>query len=147
MHRLLDTLKRIMQSPTRKKRLPARRSMPIPLKMKPLLPPVQPTNKEVQYLAFFTDYCKSNDFEAYHVMLPDDFDLTFKSRNNNDRVEPKNDASLEQQQEEEEEVEEEEKERIIIENVTESADLFENSSCVYIQKDRINLTHYASSIT
>lgn len=138
MHRLLDTLKRIMQPPIRKKRPLARRSVPIPPKAKPLAPAAHLTNEQIQFLVFFTDHCKSDDFEAaYRAKLPEDFDLTFQSRD----VEPKIDATLDQEQEEEKEEEEEMevKEEIVVENVTEFADLFENSSCVYIPKKIVSV--------
>ncbi|XP_072763361.1 cilia- and flagella-associated protein 100-like [Anoplolepis gracilipes] len=77
MHRLLDALNRIMEPPTKKKRPLSRRSMPIAVKTKPLLLLPKPTDEEIQYLTFFTDYCKHNDFVTYRSKLPDDFDLTF----------------------------------------------------------------------
>lgn len=75
MHRLLDALKRIMEPPAKKKRLLTRRSVPTTVKTKPLLLQPKPTDEEIQYLTFFTDYCKHNDFVAYRSKLPDDFDI------------------------------------------------------------------------
>lgn len=80
MHRLLDALKRIMEPPTRKKRSLIRRSVPITVKTKPLLRLPKPTDEEAQYLTFFTDYCKHDDFVTYRSKFPDDFDLTFQSK-------------------------------------------------------------------
>ncbi|EFN60791.1 Coiled-coil domain-containing protein 37, partial [Camponotus floridanus] len=77
MHRLLDALKHIMEPPSKKKRPLNRRSMPITVKTTPPSLPPKPTDEEIQYLTFFTDYCKHNDFVTYRSKLPDDFDLTF----------------------------------------------------------------------
>lgn len=80
MHRLLDALKRIMEPSTRKTRPLIRRSVPIMIKMRPpsLLP--KPTDEEAQYLTFFTDYCKRDDFVTYRSKFPDDFAFTFQSK-------------------------------------------------------------------
>lgn len=79
MHRLLNALKRIMEPPTKKKRLLSRRSVPITMKTKPPSLPPKPA-EEIQYLTFFTDYCKHNDFVTCRSKLPDDFDLTFLNK-------------------------------------------------------------------
>lgn len=34
----------------------------------------------MQYLIFFTNYCKQEDFTAYRDQFPDDFDLTFQDK-------------------------------------------------------------------
>lgn len=145
MHRLLDALKRIMEPPVRKKRPLIQRSMPAMLKVKPPSLPPEPTDEEAQYLTFFTDYCKRDDFISYLSKFPDDFDMTFRSKRN-DAV-----ADLEMTLNDEpsngEEEQEEEHNKSIIENVTELVDLFESSTCMYLPKDHISLSHYASSIT
>lgn len=41
---------------------------------------LEPTEEEMQYLTFFTDYCKTEDFTTYRPQFPDDFDLTFKKQ-------------------------------------------------------------------
>lgn len=75
MHRLLDSLKRIMEPPKKKKRPLNRRSVPIALKIKPPSLALKPTDEEIQYLTFFTDYCKHNDLITYRSKLPDDFGI------------------------------------------------------------------------
>ncbi|EZA61449.1 Coiled-coil domain-containing protein [Ooceraea biroi] len=145
MLRLLDELKRIMEPPPRKKRPLIQRSAPAALRAKPPSLPPQPTDEEAQYLTFFTDYCKRDDFVAYRSKFPDDFDLTFQSKRRGDaevEATTSNEAPSNREQEQEED-----NKATIIENVTESVDLFENSSCVYVRKDRISLTRYASSVT
>ncbi|XP_012529142.1 cilia- and flagella-associated protein 100 [Monomorium pharaonis] len=82
MHRLLDTLKRIMEPPTKKKRPLIRRSVPITTKTRLPLRLPKPTDEEVQYLTFFTDYCKQDDFVTYRFKFPHDFDLTFQRKHN-----------------------------------------------------------------
>lgn len=69
-----------MEPPTKKKRPLVRRSTPIAKKIKPPPVSVKPTTEEAQYLTFFTDYCKREDFVAYRARFPDDFDLTFRSK-------------------------------------------------------------------
>ncbi|KAG5318404.1 CP100 protein, partial [Pseudoatta argentina] len=81
MHRLLEALKRVMELPVSKKRPLIRRSVPIITKMKPPLRLSRPTDEELQYLTFFTDYCRvHDDFVTYRFKFPDDFDLTFQSK-------------------------------------------------------------------
>lgn len=156
MHRLLDALKRIMEPPARKKRPLIQRSAPVVVKVKP--PPVaaRPTDEEAQYLTYFTDYCKRDDFVAYRSEFPDDFDLTFQSRRVDTEIETIIGKSISEEpallpfigEEPDSGEREEDNHSIVIENVTESADLLENNSCVYIPKDRISLTRYdASSVT
>lgn len=41
---------------------------------------LEPTEEEMQYLTFFTNYCKTEDFTTYRPQFPDDFDLTFKKQ-------------------------------------------------------------------
>lgn len=110
MHRLLDALKRIMEPPSRKKRPLIRRSVPITTKTRPPSRLPKPTDKEAQYLTFFTDYCRRNDFVMYRSKFPDDFDLTFQSKRGDIEIEIAtfNDvsSSREQMQEKEEEKEE-----------------------------------------
>nr|XP_012216499.1 PREDICTED: coiled-coil domain-containing protein 37-like [Linepithema humile] len=93
MHRLLDALKRIMEPPARKRRPLIRRSAPVVAKIKP--PPValKPTTEEAQYLAFFTDYCRRDDFVAYRARFPDDFDLTFRRKRDDVETEMSNGVS------------------------------------------------------
>lgn len=80
MHRLLDALKRIMEPPARKKRPLVRRSEPVAARVRPPSRLLTPTDEEAQYLTFFTDYCRRDDFVAYRSRFPDDFDLTFEGR-------------------------------------------------------------------
>ncbi|KAL0118139.1 hypothetical protein PUN28_009069 [Cardiocondyla obscurior] len=80
MHRLLDALKRILEPPAKKKRPVIRRSAPITLKTRPMSRLLKPTDEEAQYLTFFTDYCRHDDFVTYCSKFPDDFDLTFLSK-------------------------------------------------------------------
>ncbi|KYN44155.1 Coiled-coil domain-containing protein 37 [Trachymyrmex septentrionalis] len=81
MHRLLDALKRLMEPPASKKRPLIRRSVPIITKLKPPLLSPKPTDEEIQYLTFFTDYCRlRDDFVTYRSKFPDDFNLTFQSK-------------------------------------------------------------------
>lgn len=141
-----------MEPPITKKRPLVRRSAPIVSKMKPVSLLLQPTDEEIQYLTFFTDYCKRDDFIAYRTKFPDDFDLSFKSKRAGTSI---NEATTlvtetitdERSMVEGENDEEKRNERTNGENVTESTDLFENSSYVNVPKDRLSLTHYASSIT
>ncbi|XP_011050898.1 PREDICTED: uncharacterized protein LOC105143978 [Acromyrmex echinatior] len=108
MHRLLEALKRVMELPVSKKRPLIRRSVPIIIKMKPPLRLSKPTDEELQYLTFFTDYCRvHDDFVTYRSKFPDDFDLTFKSKQ--DDIKNKtilNDTSSNQKEKEKEEEEE-----------------------------------------
>ncbi|CAK9801882.1 Cilia- and flagella-associated protein 100 [Anthophora plagiata] len=99
MHRLLASLKRVMEPPVTKRRSLMWRSIPSFQRAKPIPPPPEPTDEEAQYLTFFTNYCKQEDFTTYRSQFPDDFDLTFQAR----RLE-----SEEALGEEEEEMEEEE---------------------------------------
>lgn len=144
MHRLLDMLKRILESPKRKKRPLVRRSEPVTTRTKLLLGLPKLTNEEIQYLTFFTDCCK-RDFVTYHSKLADDFDLTFQRKYDyNVEATTFNDASSSRVQrlsekEDEEERLRRENECIIIENVTESAHLFENSSRTYTRKDIVSV--------
>ncbi|XP_076391290.1 cilia- and flagella-associated protein 100 [Megachile rotundata] len=80
MHRLLDSLKRAMEPPIIKKRPLMWRSVPLGQRVKEIPAPLEPTEEEKQYLAFFTEYCKDEDFEAYRSLFPDDFDLSFEPR-------------------------------------------------------------------
>ncbi|XP_018314408.1 cilia- and flagella-associated protein 100 [Mycetomoellerius zeteki] len=113
MHRLLDALKRVMEPPVSKKRSLIRRSVPIITKMKP--PPYlpKPTDEEIQYLTFFTDYCRlRDDFVTYRSKFPDDFNLTFQSKRDDIEIKTIFDdtsSSREQKQEKEEEEKVEEK--------------------------------------
>lgn len=95
MHRLLDALKRIMEPPRKKTRPLVRRSTPVAIKTKPPAVSPKPTTEEAQYLAFFTDYCKRDDFVAYRAKFPDDFDLTFQSKRDDIDIETRisNDVS------------------------------------------------------
>lgn len=109
MHRLLDALKRIMEPPTRKKRPLIRRSAPITTKTKPPSRLPKPTDEEAQYLAFFTDYCRRDDFVTYRSKFPDDFDLTFQSKRDDIEIEATfNDVTSGEQMREMEKAEEEE---------------------------------------
>ncbi|XP_011698548.1 PREDICTED: coiled-coil domain-containing protein 37-like [Wasmannia auropunctata] len=87
MHRLLDALKRIMEPPTKKKRPLIRRSVPITAKMRLPSRLPKPADEEVQYLTFFTDYCKRDDFITYLSKFPKDFDLTFQSKRDDIEIE------------------------------------------------------------
>ncbi|XP_018403544.1 PREDICTED: cilia- and flagella-associated protein 100-like [Cyphomyrmex costatus] len=111
MHRLLDALKRVMEPPASKKRPLNRRSVPITTKIKPPLHLPKPTDKEVQYLTFFTDYCRHDDFVTYRSKFPDDFNLTFQSKRDDTEIETMifNDvfSSRDQMQEKKKEEEEE----------------------------------------
>ncbi|KAG7210422.1 hypothetical protein KM043_011954 [Ampulex compressa] len=80
MHRLLGALKRIMEPPATKRRQIMWRSTPVQQKAKPTPPPPEPTDEEMQYLTFFTDYCKQKNFSAFRSQFPDDFDLTFETK-------------------------------------------------------------------
>lgn len=80
MHQLLSMLKRIMQPPKAKKRPLIRRSAPIVTKAKSLVPLPEPTTQETRHLAFFTDFCKCENSQAYRSKLPDDFDPTFQGK-------------------------------------------------------------------
>lgn len=117
MHRLLDALKRVMEPPVSKKRSLIRRSVPIITKMKP--PPYlpKPTDEEIQYLTFFTDYCRlRDDFVTYRSKFPDDFNLTFQSKRDDIEIKTIFDdtsSSREQKQEKEEEEKVEEKRKWI----------------------------------
>ncbi|XP_076753331.1 cilia- and flagella-associated protein 100 [Xylocopa sonorina] len=84
MHRLLAALKRVMEPPMIKRRPLMWRSIPRHQKAKPKPPPPEPTEEEMQYLIFFTNYCKQEDFTIYRSQFPDDFDLTFQEK----RIEP-----------------------------------------------------------
>ncbi|KYM77055.1 Coiled-coil domain-containing protein 37 [Atta colombica] len=110
MHQLLDALKRVMELPISKKRPLIRRSVPIITKMKPPLQLFKPTDEEIQYLTFFTDYCRlRDDFVTYRSKFPDDFNLTFQSKR--DDIKNKmifNDISSNREQIREKEKEEEE---------------------------------------
>lgn len=108
MHRLLDALKRIMEPPARKKRPLVRRSEPVTARMRPPLRSPKPTDEEAQYLTFFTDYCKRDDFVAYRTRFPDDFDLTFESKR--DDAETATASSLSREQTREKERDEDERE-------------------------------------
>jgi len=110
MLRLLDALKRIMEPPSRKKRLLVRRSIPIMTTTKPPSRLLKPTDEEVQYLTFFTNYCRHDDFVTYRSKFPDDFDLTFQSKRGDTETEvahsfndvsPRRDQMREQEKEEE----------------------------------------------
>ncbi|KAG6794531.1 cilia- and flagella-associated protein [Apis mellifera caucasica] len=80
MHRLLASLKRIMEPPPTKKRPMMWRSIPKTYRLKGVAMALEPTEEEMQYLTFFTDYCKTEDFTTYRPQFPDDFDLTFKKQ-------------------------------------------------------------------
>nr|XP_050844610.1 uncharacterized protein LOC127061583 isoform X1 [Vespula vulgaris] len=77
MLQLLDSLIRIMQRPIITKRQLKWRSEPIYKKVKKVASYAEPTEEEMQYLTFFTNYCKREDFTKYRSKFPDDFDLTF----------------------------------------------------------------------
>lgn len=81
MLRLLDSLTRIMQRPIITKRQLKWRSKPIYEKTEKVASYAKPTEEEMQYLTFFTSYCKLEDFAEYRSKFPDDFDLTFKAKN------------------------------------------------------------------
>ncbi|XP_017884393.1 cilia- and flagella-associated protein 100-like [Ceratina calcarata] len=78
MHRLLASLKRVMEPPVTKRRPLMWRSTPRFQRAKAKPPPPEPTEEEANYLTFFTNYCKQEDFIAYRSLFPDDFDLTFQ---------------------------------------------------------------------
>lgn len=109
MHRLLDALKRIMEPPTRKKRPLIRRSVPVTTKTRLPSRLPKPTDEEVQYLTFFSNYCKRDDFVTYRSKFPDDFDLTFQSKRDDIEGETFNDVSPSREQMREKEKEEEER--------------------------------------
>ncbi|XP_047345115.1 uncharacterized protein LOC124947255 [Vespa velutina] len=81
MLQLLDSLTRIMKRPTITKRKLKWRSKPIYEKTEKVASYAEPTEEEMQYLTFFTRYCKHEDFREYRSKFPDDFDLTFKAKN------------------------------------------------------------------
>ncbi|XP_043258569.1 uncharacterized protein LOC122400900 [Colletes gigas] len=83
MLRLLASLKRVMKPPAIKMRPLMWRSEPTTQRAKPKPPPPEPTHEEWQYLTFFTNYCKQEDFTTYRSQFPDDFDLTFQHRRRN----------------------------------------------------------------
>lgn len=110
MLRLLDALKRIMEPPSRKKRPLVRRSVPITTKTRLPSRLPKPTDEEVQYLTFFTDYCRHDDFVTYRSKFPDDFDLTFQSKRDDTETEVatfNDNVSLSREQMREQEKEEE----------------------------------------
>lgn len=111
MHKLLNALKRIMEPPRRKKRPLIRRSVPITTKTRLPSRLLKPTDEEVQYLTFFTDYCKRDDFVTYRSKFPDDFDLTFQSKRDDIEEETFNDVPTSREQMREKEKEEEEEKR------------------------------------
>ncbi|XP_053998659.1 uncharacterized protein LOC128887143 [Hylaeus anthracinus] len=80
MLRLLASLKRVMEPPTIKMRPLMWRSEPSSQRAKRIPPPPEPTDEEWQYLNFFSNYCKQEDFATYRSQFPDDFDLTFRTR-------------------------------------------------------------------
>ncbi|OAD53367.1 Coiled-coil domain-containing protein 37 [Eufriesea mexicana] len=80
MHRLLASLKRAMEPPPVKMRPLMWRSIPKSQRLKEVPPPLEPTEEEMQYLTFFTSYCKQEDFTTYRSQFPDDFDLTFQDK-------------------------------------------------------------------
>ncbi|XP_043280912.1 cilia- and flagella-associated protein 100 isoform X2 [Venturia canescens] len=84
MHRLLAALERIMEGPKPKpqRRKPRARAVSISSKPKEaVVPEVQPpTEDEMTFLNFFTNYCKLDDPTKFESQLPDDFDLSFKSK-------------------------------------------------------------------
>lgn len=88
MHRLLDALKRILQPPAKKELPLIQRSALASFVTKlPTSRHLQPTEEEATYLTFFTNYCKRDDFQAYRSQFPDDFDLSFRNKPNNVRME------------------------------------------------------------
>ncbi|XP_076657328.1 cilia- and flagella-associated protein 100 [Halictus rubicundus] len=87
MHRLLDSLKRVMEPPAIKSRPLVWRSEPATQRARATPPPPVPTDEEWQYLTFFTNYCHDEDFTEYRVKFPDDFDLTFQSKQPEDAEE------------------------------------------------------------
>ncbi|XP_003400861.1 uncharacterized protein LOC100647161 [Bombus terrestris] len=80
MQRLLVSLQRAIEPPPIKRRPAMRRSTPKTQRLKSIPPPPKPTEQEMQYLIFFTNYCKQEDFTAYRDQFPDDFDLTFQDK-------------------------------------------------------------------
>ncbi|KOC69388.1 Coiled-coil domain-containing protein 37 [Habropoda laboriosa] len=104
MHRLLASLKRVMEPPVTKRRPLMWRSTPSIQRAKPIPPPPEPTDEETQFLTFFTNYCKQEDFTTYRSQFPDDFDLTFQAR----RLDASgSEETVDEEEEEEEESEEE----------------------------------------
>lgn len=80
MRRLLAALVRIMEPPLTKQRKIMYRSAPLELKRKTTPPPTPPSNEELVYLTYFTNYCEKDDHHDFRSQYPDDFDLTFKPR-------------------------------------------------------------------
>ena len=80
MHQLVISLQRAMEPPPIKRRPLIWRSTPKSQKLKSIALALEPTEEEMQYLTFFTDYCKQEDFTAYRAQFPDDFDLTFQNK-------------------------------------------------------------------
>lgn len=93
MHRLLADLKRIMEPPVKKKRPLTPRSPPVVTWTRPEAVSPMPTSKEADYLAFFTDYCKHEDFTEYRSEFSDDFDLTFRSKREDTETQVTNDTT------------------------------------------------------
>lgn len=77
---MLASLKRAMEPPPEKMRPLMWRSIPKSQRLKEVPPPPEPTEEEMQYLTFFTSYCKQEDFTTYRSQFPDDFDLTFQDK-------------------------------------------------------------------
>lgn len=109
MRRLLAALVRIMEPPTQKQRKLMYRSAPVEVKRKATPPPTPPTDEELVYLNYFTNYCEHEDHHGYRSQYPDDFDLTFKprGRKGSGAEQKKNEEEKEEKEEEEDEDEEE----------------------------------------
>ncbi|KOX74378.1 Coiled-coil domain-containing protein 37, partial [Melipona quadrifasciata] len=80
MIQLLVSLQRAMEPLPIKRRPLMWRSIPRSQRLKSIALALEPTEEEMQYLIFFTDYCKQEDFTAYRAQFPDDFDLTFQDK-------------------------------------------------------------------
>lgn len=87
MYQLLSAMKRIMEPPVQKRQPLMWRSAPLTQKIKAKLAAPVPTDEEMQYLTFFTTYCKQEDFTKYRSQFPDDFDLSFQPRRRSKSVE------------------------------------------------------------
>ena len=55
------------------------RSVPKKPKPKAVVKSLPPTDKELQYLQFFTNYCPQDDHKVFLSQIPEDFDLLLKN--------------------------------------------------------------------
>ncbi|XP_012259009.2 cilia- and flagella-associated protein 100-like [Athalia rosae] len=106
MRRLLAALVRIMEPPITRQRKLMYRSAPVEVKKKVTPPPTPPSNEELVWLTYFTNYCERDDHHDFRSQYPDDFDLTFKPRGQ--RGVAKHEVKVEDEEEDESENDDEE---------------------------------------